>query len=281
MQLDQTLYPVDLAMKNISLEASVVANAAQTLKNFFPSVLARFREVKFIAEQDLSLKPVEIKYSKDQKKVIQALYDTPYTDLIRFPIQVPERLNVKIIESIPVYEAMVDHMHTTMTGTIKDFRIYIGSVLTNRDSKISLKDNKGLYKKIENDRLHLEARISKMYSDKNDRAIRSFDDMFSRNSEVEAFYKAAELFKKRVDSFDLNSLKDQTSLCVEILEDIIQQVDSGKIDTLSPEACVNLSAGVFEIAKEVEFFSLNYFRLMTFITASDELTNSLTKRLGV
>lgn len=282
MQFERTLYPVDLAMRNISLEASVVANAAQTLKSFFPSVLARFKEVAVIINvSDCGIKPIEVKYSKDQKKVIQALQDTPYTDLIRFPIQVPERLNVKFVDAIPVYSDMIDHMHETMTKTVKDFRVYIGSVLTNKDSKISLKDNKGLYKKIEETRTELEQRIAKMYSDRNDRAIRHFDEMFSRNSEVEKLYAAAEQFKKRVDAFDLNSLKDQTSMCVVILEDIINQIDSGKIETLSPEACVNLSAGVFEIAKEVEFFSLNYFRLLTFITASDELTQTLSKRLGV
>jgi hypothetical protein len=99
--------------------------------------------------------------------------------------------------------------------------------------------------------------------------------VISRKPEIEQIFRATNLLNKTVNDFSLSDIKKQVKRCTDLINLIVEQVNDGTITNMTPEAAKNLAFGATEIAHEVEFLSVFYFKVSGLNNTVDSLINSL------
>lgn len=266
-----------LTMETIALEASVLSNMVQTVKKLFPSLIegvsGSFTSVK-------NLEKVELTHSSLQKDVIKKLGSTSYMDLDKLKVAVPEGFDADYITALDVCSQALDYMEFIKEVVIKDFRIYVSTFISNKDSKISTKDI--TYKNATNAEKakQLNEIFSTLYKANSFSIESTYFKLVKRNADVETVFSLHNKIVARLKAFDLQYVKSEIEDIVSLIDVIIKQVNEDKIESISPEAVKNIAEGTYSLAKQVETVSACYFRISTITVSIDNFTQTMNKRLS-
>lgn len=261
----------------ISLEAGVIDNIMQTVTKYLPNLSSGFSEKVNKFKSDTNGPVIET--SKDYKQSVELLKSVSFLSLEQIPVFVHEGFNAKLLDFVPVMNATIDSM-SSVVELVADYRTFLGSVITNSDKRLSLDNAMVKYAKKKKDMDSLSTTIDKFYKANSYKTKVYFPEVFDRNSDVEAFFKAMDTIKNRLNTIPLGKIRSDVDVCVELLDLFISRVESGDITNISPDVIKNLSNMAYLIALEVEFFAANYYRLNIFITTSNNL-NELLKKLNI
>lgn len=259
-------------MQAIALEASVLSNVVSTIKNLFPDLVHNFRS-SFVAAT--SINKVEIKFSKVEKELIDFLNKHSYINLMDTEITVPEGFNAEFLQAINTMDTNIEAISGLITKDISEFRTYVSTFITNKDTKQSLKDKTSSYNQAKIVIGNINTSFAELYKDNSFETTKPFKVLVKRNSDIEKVFTKLNTTKKNLNKVDIHALKSQMEDIASLLDTVIKMVNENKVETISPEAITNLAEGTQTIALIAETISASYFRSVGIITAIDRLPSEL------
>lgn len=271
------------ALRAVALESNFISNGVKSIVSFFPSLLksvskgfAKAEDVKqFVpAQADNNLE----RLNKTEQAIADALIWMPYDDIAMLRLPVPEGFTGNYCKYFAQLLEMFSYHEQTALPAIEEYYISIAAIITNKDAKLSLKDNTIKYKALSKSREENNKEIAKHFN-ASSVAEYAYGKLFLNNQEVTQAFKLMHQLERTLISTKVASVTDQVVKITNALQTLISMAENGTIENLSPAQLKNLSEGAYEIAAQVEFFAINYYRAQVAINSLKDATQKLTKRL--
>lgn len=253
---------LQLTSERVALEAFIVSDLAALVKKAFPQILDNFKDlISFTSpvEAAIALTPEARSFMNNVAR------KHSYVDIAPMSAWVPEGFNSTYLDYVPSLQAQVDHADGIVNETLGPFVGFLAKVLTNYDDQIATQAIS--YTALNKVREALEEDNAKHYRKGSTKAQVSVGDVIKRNSDWETVLHNADQLSMRMNKVDRKALNKKLAEATDLMDRLIKQIKAGKMDHLTPEVVTTLSNGAFQVAKEIEFYSIVYYRVLSFTDA--------------
>lgn len=259
-------------LEYISMEASVLSNMVDTIKGIFPEMLSNLKTAFNSTEE---LPKIEIKMSGEHKFIVNEIKAFPFSEYGELSTVVPEGFHGNYLDYMKVLIHSTDVLRAVPEKIIKPYYVYLSVFLSNKDAKKSTTDNEAFYKGVRAGREKLNHEIGRFFNDSDPTSKLRINKLIHNSSGIKDMFEFSELLKKQVDKVDISELNKTSRQCMDLLDIIMKQIKEGTIANVTPETTKNLANGAYEIARELEFFSVVYFRIITALSTVDNFATRL------
>lgn len=271
---------VERNLSQIALEASVLTNMVTSIKNIFPSLITNLRSS---FSQTEHLPKIEIALTKEQQFLIKEIQNFKFIDIAEIKTQVPEGFIGTYLDYTETLLSVINEISSVNSRVLQPYSVYLSTFLTNKEAKINTKDQTRLYNDIKKVREKQIEDLSFYFKDSSNISVAKVGQVIKRNADFLTVYNEVGSIAKKVYSIDIKSINENVKRCVDMLDIIVNKINRDEITNVSPEVTQNLAFGAYEVAKEIEFFSVLYYKILALTTTVDETTikvNSYIKNLS-
>lgn len=272
LSLEGNFTTVNRDIEMICMEAAVLSNMVSTIKNIFPNFLQKmttsFAQVESIPQ-------VVIKLPQLQQFVVQHIDEKQYLDLAELVISVPEGFIGSFAEYSNILSEIASTHLTIVDTVLKPFITYLSHFISNKDAKLSTTDTTAKYVAAQNIRKNNVESITHFRTN-GSVAYAKLGSVFSRKPDIIAAYQSTAKLTQDLAKTNLKVVQDHVKNCVELLNIIVDQIESGKITNVTPEVTKNLAFSTLQIAEEIEFMSLVHFKALGFVASIDSMTVTIS-----
>lgn len=262
-----------ITSERVALEAFAVADLAALVKRAFPQMLEDFKGLMGFTntvEQAIQLTPDARSFVNDIAR------KHSYIDIAPLTAWVPQGFTGDYLSYAPSLQAQVAHVEQLLGTTLGPFTGFLAKVLTNYDDQLSTQTNS--YIQLEKVRTTLEVDNAKHFKAGSVVVQSSLGNVVKRNADWEVVLQLTNELTTRMNKIDRRMINKKIAESADLLERLIRQIKNKKIEHLTPQVVTNISNGAFQVAKEVEFYSIVYYRVMAFSDAISK-TVSATKEV--
>lgn len=264
-----------VALEMLALEAENSNNILQSAINLIPNVMNDLStSMDSLVELGKSFSFSELK-SKVHANFF-GVKDIPEDALTKVFVPTPEGF----IGNMDKYQTgltnSVDYYESVTAVMLKEFYVTVAAFVTNKDRKLSIKDDTNKFKGYEAARTALTKDISSHFT-KGNTGRTLFHDAYGSYGEFKKVCKDNSNLVKRLDQIDLKKVATQVKKIVDTLDIAIKSAERGDYDKASNEALMNMANGTFELAQQVEFFAATAYRIKALTFAISEADSKIKK----
>lgn len=258
----------------IAMEAAITTDLAGLLKRVFPQMIEDLKS--FVGIADASLQAIQLT-PQARQFVDKVVKKNTYLDIAPMSAWVPEGLAVSYTQYLPILQACVDHAATIVDGTMIPYCTFLSRLITNRDEQ--LQSMAYDYTALEKIRDGLQDANAKCFKKNSNVAQVSLGDVVHRNAEWEPILHAANALLEKMNKVDRKALNKKVEESTHLLDTIIKKLKHDEYTSITPQVVENLSNGAYQVGKELEFFSVTYYRTLSFVEAVNKTITFTTEQL--
>lgn len=256
----------------IALEAWAVADLHGLVKKAFPSIIDGLKD--FFARTEPTEKTIVL--NGDWRKFVQLLNGHRYIDLSPITCYTPEGMN----DTYDAYSAdlvpMVDRCEQTVNELLPQFCAFLASLISNKDAQLETISFRGEYKKLELERTKLNEAIATHFRKGRTDTVTIYGDVVRRNQDWEPVLQRAQLLSDRINKIDRKFIQKKIAECVDLMDTLEGKLKRNEFEKITPEIVDNLANGAYQVARELEFFSVTYYRVQAYNEALNRSTQYIT-----
>ena len=279
MKIDlETTDNLDLAMRQLALESNVVFDVIESFTKTLTPLTNKLTDL-------ISAIPSSIT-GEDKSDIRRAYGDiddklkiVKFIDYRKTLVSVPEGFKGHIIAYAKVISRHNLTVYQDAIAKVKAYNSMLADFITNKDSKVSLKDESRFFTDIEREMKAVSKEMDAYFP--NDRASSkaALGDVLERFMDVEQLVHEVEGITSHFNAKNLETFKDVTNQSVELLTMVIDGISNGSVRTVSNNAARNVSEGAYAIARYAEFVSMFRFKTIELTSTSASLITQLNEIL--
>jgi len=238
-------------------------------RNFFPVIkgfLTNFHET-------ISPEAPAVALTASQFIFFKELSKHSYTDVSHLAAYVPEGLNVSYLKYAKELQESAEHAANILYGVLSSYSIFLSSLITNQDQKLDTTSFIPVYKKLEAEREKMNKDIGGCFTTGSTKSELTIGDVVERNADWLKVFEQTHVLTKLINNVDRKALNKKITECIELLDAVKEKMKRSELDNISKETSNNLAEGAYQIANELEFFSVTYFKVIG-------LTNSINTTIA-
>lgn len=265
-------------ISDLRYQRNLVALETNTLSVDIDSILKR--TIPGIAESfagfvsKFSAKDSGVHLTSDQQGFIKNLKQFQYMDLEPITAYVPEGMDQTYLEFANVLDHAVNYVKDT-PARLDTFCTYLAALVTNREQRLVSKNNVRTYLELERNRAEIAKDLGHCFKNGSTKAEVRYGDVIKRNADWELVFGSVEKINAAVNSVNRSKLNEKAKFASEMLEKIMQMERRGDLNGTAAEVVSELSEGAYQLASELEFFAVVYYR----VTGLTESVNSTVKNV--
>ena len=215
--------------------------------------------------------------SKEGKAFIQTVNSVAYVDLMKLSATVPEGMICTYVQILTPLLETSEYLKGIQAHVVQPYSLYLASFLSNQNTSMSSESKKFEYDKLEKARDARVAAFNKLYKADSYITQTTVGKVVDRNADWLSVLTMQQKIMTNLEAVNRKAIKSETANCVDYLALITDSLKRNKTNT-TPEAAERLSLGAYQVAKELEFFSVNYYRALG-LSAAIESTMAHIKRV--
>lgn len=257
----------------VALEAGLAdINVTELAGRVLPGIVNGFTAVK----EKLGFGGHALDLNWNESKLQSKLKDRSYVDLSVLVVFTPEGMTSTYMDYATALAAAVDYVDD-VGKRIAAYRDYISQILTNRDFKHDKRSFTKQYLAMAAARQDIIDSMGVHFTKGNYAGESTYGKVLTRNADWTYVLKTMEGIHNKINRVDRRGLLNITQDTSELLGKVKEGFDKGALDNMSPEVMRNLADGAFQIASEVELFSVVYYRVQAMTEAINRTTDQLNK----
>jgi hypothetical protein len=262
------------AKEGLALEAQFVNNAVTIAKDYLPAFVKEFKlKIKSAPNTENS----DIELPKSLSKLINDLSSLNYIEVKDLLVRVPEGYEHNYLTALNKVFHALDLAEKMYVDSFKVYFKYVSSFLTNKSSKRSTEDLSAGSKQLKIKIDTMLGEIGSLFKNGSVQAEQPFKKLFLNTQEVPKAIQSYSKLAKRLEDFNIEKLHEETKLVSEMLDDIINQIQNGKIENMSSESLKSLTEGSLMIAELIEALSVFYFKTILVLNIVSNLEDFVKK----
>ena len=268
---------LDILNKQITMEAFAGGDVSKLLTESFPLVVNDTKDyiVNFLNSFKASEPGLALNFNEN--KFIKEINKHAYLDYSPLSAYVPEGLNVKYLDYAVSLEKAATHVSIIMNGTLNKYSMFLSHLINNNDIQLSTSSFNHEFKQLEEIREKLILELGNCFKSGSTVTETTIGNVISRNADWDKVFISANTISKLINSVNRNDLNKKIKECTEYLDIIINKTKRNELNKLTPEGISNLSAGAYSMAKELEFFSIIYYKSLAYVNMLNKTAEHFNK----
>lgn len=237
----------------VALEAYAVSDLSGLVSRIIPSVadnLASFKGM-FVQAPMVSL--------SGEKDFLKSLDKRTYPSLMPLTAYVPEGMKKTYVEYAEKLFAAVNHV-AVAPSIIDEYATFLSMLVSNKDAILETATRKraweALYKKREEANHALQSCF-----DSSTTTTRKIEDVIKRNADWKPLTDLINEMNVGIARIERSHLNKQVENCSDLIERIRKLIDQGHFEKSSPETIMDLADGAYQVASELEFYAVVFYRV--------------------
>lgn len=226
-----------------------------------------------------TIKPTSIIEVLFEDSLEVALGKVNYVSLSKLDLPVPEGLQVKYLTYLEALESSTKRL-VDLPKNLEDFTRYVAGILTNHDSRVSTVSQDNLFRELDSSRGVAYAAISSCFNG-GTRAKRKYSELVDRNADWPVVESKVKAVVKELNQYDRSDLIDKAKHLHSLLQKVEQTSKRGGFDLANPNVLKTLAEGAFQLASELEYLSVLYYRVLGLTKAVAEDIKLIKKATSI
>lgn len=263
----------------LSVENHKHVNGLEGFREFFTSVYDSAKNGFDLFFKKLTgFKTIELNHVPPAK-LLFALMDSEYEDVENLMLACPAGLTSSVVDWSNEANAQLSWFASEGQVFIREMRTHAGAIISSKMTKQSLNDTSGRTLKLAEQREAMADAFSAQYDVKRNHSSAKYSALFGtgKSAYKDAYAQVVGVVDK-LNAINVDQLKGDIEGLTRNVDTIVELVESGEIDFISPEQVNNLYKGVFEAAKQAEYFGLMLFRVQAMAQAMEDQVATFQKR---
>lgn len=221
------------------------------------------------------------KFTSSEDTILKELATTDYEDMTKLKLWVPEGFRGNMLSYFKDLNLALDYNQDVSLPALQEFYVLIADIITNKEAKKANKDLSNQTKGYSRSRVEYNKILSSYFASGSTQAEQEYRTLFKTNKELYECYLERHKLLKKLSQISIKAYTEQVEKIKDGMQVLIDLVDDGSIQELSPVQAKNVSEGAYEMAYQVEFFSVNYFRSMNLANSLQANEAKFFKRFGL
>jgi DNA-binding FrmR family transcriptional regulator len=179
----------------------------------------------------------------------------------------PEGLAVPYLQYLSALAASVQHVARMPEEVLYPFSKYVAAIVSNSEMASSSQRIDQPYAQLQGQRQALNAQIGKCFQNGSRRTERQLGEVISRNADWAEVLHQCDSLATAINKIDRKALDRKIKECVELLSAVQRKIEAQAFGDMSSQVANGLANGTFQVASELEFYSVTHFRLDALATA--------------
>ena len=228
------------------------------LKEFIPSIVRGFSN-----GEDITKLPDFAKVTREEQVFLEHLKKINYLEMRELKAYVPAGLEVSYIEYIEALKPVVASLQRIVADVLNPYAHFLAGVVSDKRAALATDFFSFNHKEIETKRKEAYASISKCFSSTNNQETTTIAKVVGRNSDWPDIFKEVKALTTALKSVNRSTVMHLTKQCEDYLSIIHDNLHSNKLDKVTPEVANTLAQGAYQVASELEHFSIVYYRVLS------------------
>jgi len=252
-------------------------NQAFALKKYLSEFYSNAKDsIKSSITKLFSFKEVNL---ENPKYILSNMGSVPYTNLQKIAVEVPEGLNVPLLDYVNYILPLQQRANKIIENLIDPFSTYISKLISDRVFRYQAGHDIKSFINMEKEYQASINTMSMCFKKNNYKAKLPYGQAFKRNRDfLDTIDKTKELVKL-VNSFPANGIVSKLNILYELLDKLTEMIDDDQLEMVDKKVTQLLSKGIYHTAKEVELAGLQTFRSKTFIVCMNTNITDLNKKI--
>jgi hypothetical protein len=273
-KLQKHLYKVELHSEGFAMEGINVAAFQGMFKSLVDSVKATVNHMSsFLNFEKVGRLTIE------PKKFSSTMHSIPYTAVGEMSAVVPEGLKGTFLEAIEAVEKCVDHIPSGIR-MLDEYEAFLAQFISDKKFNNASYDDKKVHLNAEKTRMGLYAGVGKVFTTGSYKTKQKVKDVVKRNGDWEIIMTKTNEMVSKLEGIDREAIQRKINQCSAYLEIISGDFQKEKDRKVSSEAAQRLGNMAHSVAKEMEFFSLTYFRTLSLQGAVQNTSEAIHRAVG-
>lgn len=262
--------------RQVAVEAFSTADMSISglLKRVLPNIASSFSNVaSFFSGTDEA-----IQVPKQYRDFVNGIRKHSYMDLRPLSVYTPEGMTSTYLDYINTLRFAITYTEKAQER-LNTLSTYISILLTNKGSEMETGNNIKNYKSMENERNAINEKIGAHFKVGSTVAEVSYETVVGRNADWEVVLPSIDDLSCSMNKIKFGEIKKKIAEVTDLLERVIKLLEKGGLENSAPEVAAELAEGSFQVAKEMEFLAITYYRVKALSQCINLTTASLTKTL--
>jgi hypothetical protein len=224
----------------------------------FPSIQSGVRA--FINFFDVTSQKPASSLSGLEQKFLNDVKGKAYGDIYTIGIPVPQGLNAPYLHYLDVLDKAVDFASQDVPEILNEYTTYLAGLVSTQHAMLESMNLNVKYVKQEKEREQVTELMAACLNG-GTTATRPIKDLVKRNNDWEKVIARTDAISMRLNQIDRGVLNKKIKEAYDLLELLGKRVSSGEMAEVSPEVIMHLSEGAYQLGKNLEFFSVVYYRV--------------------
>lgn len=194
----------------------------------------------------------------------------------------PAGLISPYVAYLPILEKAVDHVLAFTPNILNPYVQHLALIMSHKDAALSLDDHKLTNGAIASTRNAIESEVLSVFTANSQKTDSTVGDMTERNKDWIEIFKLIKRIDDKIKSVNLKLIDQKIKQAQDYLNsihDLASKQDS-RLQNATPEVLISLSEGAYQVALELEFVAITYYRCLTTSQAIKDTEASLMKALS-
>lgn len=258
----------------IEWDAGTVINAVDYARRVLPATAKGFRELvsRFWRYKPVAQPPLPV----DVKAFIRHADQLKYVNLSEIEVPVPQGMQVHYLDYIDAFAPSCNHA-VDAWRRLCDYSMFIAKLVTLPEAQKETSGRTIGLAALEREREAINKAIGKTMKRNSLHATLPYGKVVSRNADWAEIVSEIEAQGGVIDSFKRSDYDRKVNELADNLERLANLQRQGKLDSITPEVVKDVAEGTYQLAAEVEFYAIAYYRYMALRQAVIDTINKVQK----
>lgn len=243
------------------------------LKDHFVDFYATARfSVETTFDKLLSAAPIELSPTRVFERFLQA---TPYTDFMQYRAEIPEGLCVTYLEYLAVLLPAQQRANDLIKNILDPYSKFIGKLISDEVFRNQLTHQIKELSNLESDHAVIQKAFAKCFSKNDFGSTAPVADVVRRNADWSAVFSQTTQLRKLYQAFPHQEVTKKLNTLYDMVDTLVEQIKLDQYVGVDKTLTVQLSTGLYSIAREVEMAATTTFSSRVFIESINTTIKSV------
>lgn len=224
-------------------------------KGLFPTIVNAFNTT-----DSLDKLPKYEGLGKEHRAFLQKLSLHSYAELRGMRAYRPAGLHVSFLAYLKELDVAVNHVQAFQAETLTPYLTFLAHLTAHSNAALSTEEHRKEHQALAAKRDAMDAAFAKMFKPGDTSAETTVGVVTERNADWPELLVQANTLSNKVESLRLATIQQMVKQAEDYLDMLFHQAQQGKLENATPEVMQNLADGAYQIASELEFLSVTYYR---------------------
>lgn len=277
--MEKTLSPTEelrLACEQFVAAGTSVGTAGTKLLDFFKGLMPSITNA-FSGSTALDKLPKYEGLGREHRAFLERINLHSYGELREHKAFCPAGLNVPYIQYLSELDKALDHVLQFQPKALQPYLVFLAQLTSSRNAALSTDNHDRENKAVQEARAAFDKTFAEMFRSNIHETTTKVGKVIERNADWPEVFKLSTVLATKIEGIKLTNIQNQVKQAEDYLDIIFHLAQTGKLESATPEVLTAIAEGAYQIASELEFLSVIYYRCLTVNQAIKDTMESLMK----